>query len=96
MGEVSEGAKVSGAMSRIWKVGSYGMGVKRMTDKRIVVPTAEYGAETWYLNAREMRRLNMMEKNCLKILATRYRYSVRGAISDSLFSLTFWLKLLSY
>ena len=27
---VNEGAKVSGALSMIWKVGSFGMGIKRM------------------------------------------------------------------
>ena len=31
---VNEGAKVFGALSRIWKVGSFGMGIKRMTYER--------------------------------------------------------------
>ena len=34
---VNEGAKVSGAMSRIWKVGSFGMNVKRRMYERKVV-----------------------------------------------------------
>ena len=47
MGRVNEGAKASGAMSRIWKVGTFGIGVKRMMYKRmmyerIVVPTELY------------------------------------------------------
>ena len=44
---VNEGAKVLGALSRIWKVGSFGIGVKRMMCERIVVPTVIYGAEAW-------------------------------------------------
>ena len=36
---VNEGAKVSGALSKIWRVGTFGIGVKRMLYERIVVPT---------------------------------------------------------
>ena len=36
---VNEGAKVSGAMNRIWKCRSLGINVKRMMYERIVVPT---------------------------------------------------------
>ena len=32
--------------------------------ERIGVPTVVYGAETWCLNAREKRRLNVMEMKC--------------------------------
>ena len=39
---VNEGAKVSSAMSRIWKVRSFGINVKRMMYERIVVPTVVY------------------------------------------------------
>ena len=42
---VNEGAKVSGALSRIWGVGSFVVGVKRMMYKRIVVPTVVNRAE---------------------------------------------------
>ena len=42
------------------------MGVKRMMYERIVVPTMVYGAETWCLNAREKRRLNVLEIKCLR------------------------------
>ena len=56
---VNEGAKVFGALSRIWKVGSFGMGVKKIMYERIVVPTLVYGAKTWCLNAREKMRLNV-------------------------------------
>ena len=66
IGKVNEGAKVSGAMSRIWKVGSFGINVKRITYEKIVVPTVVYGAETWCLNAREKRRLNVIEMKCLR------------------------------
>ena len=63
---VNEGAKVSGALSRIWKVGSFGMGIKRMMYERIVVPTVIYGAEAWWLKEREKRRLNVFEMKCLR------------------------------
>ena len=46
IGRVNDGAKVSGTMSRIWKVGSFGMNVKRMMYEGIGVPTVVYGAET--------------------------------------------------
>ena len=46
---VNEGAKVSGALSKIWRVGSFGIGVKRMMYERIVVPTVISGAEAWWL-----------------------------------------------
>ena len=36
---VKEGAKVSGAMNSIWKVGSLGIDVKRMMYETIGVPT---------------------------------------------------------
>ena len=36
---VNEGANVPGALSRIWMVRSFGMGVKRMMYERILVPT---------------------------------------------------------
>ena len=63
---VNEGAKVSGAMSRLWKVRSVGVNVKKMMYERIVVPTVLYGAETWGLNVREKRRLDVMEMKCLR------------------------------
>ena len=63
---VNEGAKVSGAMNRIWRVRSLGVNVKRMMYESIVVPTVLYGAETWGLNVREKRRLNVMEMKCLR------------------------------
>ena len=40
---VNVGAKVSGALNRIWKVGSFGMGIKRMMYERIVVPGLRLG-----------------------------------------------------
>ena len=43
---LNEGAKVLGAISRMWKVGSFGVNVKRMVYEIIVVPTVIYGAET--------------------------------------------------
>ena len=63
---VNEGAKVSGAMNRIWKARSLSINVKRMMYERIVVPTVLYGAETWSLNVREKKRLNVMEMKCLR------------------------------
>ena len=47
--------------SRIWKVGSLGINVKRMLYEKIVVPTVLYGAMIWGLNAREKRRLNVKD-----------------------------------
>ena len=35
---------------------------------RIVVPSVSYGSETWALNVREERRLNVMEKKFLRRL----------------------------
>ena len=43
---MNEGAKVSGALNKKWKVGSFGMGIKRMMYERILVPTVVYGAVT--------------------------------------------------
>ena len=63
---VNEEAKVSGALSRIWKVGSFGVGVKIMMYERIVVPTVIYGAEAWCLKEVEKRRLNVFEMKCLE------------------------------
>ena len=40
--------------------------MKRMMYERIVVPTVLYGAETWGLNVREKRRLDVMEMKCLR------------------------------
>ena len=78
---VNKGAKVSGALSRIWKVGSFSMGEKRMMYERIVVPAVEYGAETLCLKAREKRRLNVMEmkfsrKMCGRTVMDRIRNDV--------------------
>ena len=42
---MNEGAKVSGAMSRLWKVRSLDVNVKRMTYERMVVPSVLCGAE---------------------------------------------------
>ena len=58
---VNEGAKVSGALSRIWRVGSFGIGVKRMMYERIVVPTVIYGAEARCLKEGKKRGLNVFE-----------------------------------
>ena len=41
---VNERSKVSGALSKIWRVGSFGIGVKKIMYERIVVPTVIYGA----------------------------------------------------
>ena len=54
------------ALSRIWKVGLFGIGVKRMIHERIVVPTVLYGAEAWWLKAGAKKRLNVFEKKCLR------------------------------
>ena len=63
---VNEGAKVSGALSRIWKVGSFGIGVKRMMYERIVVPTVTYGAEAWWLREGVKKRPKVFERKCLR------------------------------
>ena len=42
------------------------MNVKSMIYERTVVPTVLYWTETWGLNAREKRRLNVMEMKCLR------------------------------
>ena len=63
---VNEGTKVSGALSRIWKVGLFGIGVKRMMYERIVVPTVIYGVEAWCLKEGEKRTLNVFEMKCLR------------------------------
>ena len=62
MNRVNEGAKVSGALSRIWKVGSFGIGVKRMMYERIGVPTVIYGSEAWWL------KIIISAKICMKKL----------------------------
>ena len=59
LNRVNEGAKVAGAINRIWKVRS--LGIKKMMYESIVVPTVLYGADTWGLNASEKMRLNVME-----------------------------------
>ena len=61
LNRVNEGAKVAGAMNRIWKVRSLGINVKKMMYESIVVSTVLYGADTWGLNASEKIRLNVME-----------------------------------
>ena len=43
---VNEGLKVSSAITRIWKVGSFGINVMRMMYERVVVPTVVLEAET--------------------------------------------------
>ena len=63
---VNKGAKVSGALNRILKVRSFGMGVRKMMYERIVVSTVVHGAETWCLNAWEKRRLNVIVMKCLR------------------------------
>ena len=63
---VNEGAKVSGALSKIWRVGSFGIGVKRMMHERIVVPTVIFGAEAWWLREGVKKRLNVFEMKCLR------------------------------
>ena len=63
---MNEGAKVSGALNRIWRVGSLGIGVKRMMYERIVVPTVIYGAEAWWLREGVKKRLNVFEMKCLR------------------------------
>ncbi len=40
---------------------------RRMLYEGIVVLTALYGAETWYMGAAERRRLNVMELRCLEM-----------------------------
>ena len=38
--------------------------------ERIVVPNVLYGAETWGLNVREKRRLNVIKMKCLGSIET--------------------------
>ena len=47
LNRVNERAKEADAMSKVWRVRSLGINVKRMMYKRIVVPTVLYRAETW-------------------------------------------------
>ena len=50
---VNEGAKVAGAISRVWRVRFLAINEKRMMYESIVVPTVLYGTETWCLNAKK-------------------------------------------
>ena len=63
---VNEGAKVSGALSRIWKAGSFGMGIKRMVYERIVELTVVYVAKAWLVFEGEGE-----EERDISLLATR-------------------------
>ena len=53
-------------MSRVSRIRSLGINMKKMMHESIVVPTVFYRAETWSLNAREKWRLNVMEIKCLR------------------------------
>ena len=46
MNIVNEGAKVAGAISRVWRVRFLGINEKRMMYESIVVPIVLYTAET--------------------------------------------------
>ena len=46
---------MAGAMSRVKRVRSLGINVKKMMYESIVVPTVLYGAETWGLNEKEIK-----------------------------------------
>ncbi len=52
----------------MFKCRSLGMNAKRRLYEGVVVnlPTALYGTETWNMGAAERRRLNVMEKRCLR------------------------------
>ena len=58
---VNEGANVSCALSKIWRVGTFGIGVKQMMYERIVVPTVTYRAEAWWVREGVKKRLNVFE-----------------------------------
>ena len=63
---VKEAVEVQGAMRDMWKVRSVGMNAKRRMYESIVVPTALYGAETWAVNGRERKKLDVMEMRSLR------------------------------
>ena len=46
MNRVNEGTKVASAMSRVWRIRSLGINIKRMMYESVVFPTVLYGAET--------------------------------------------------
>ncbi len=45
---------------------SLGMSAKRRLYEGVVLPTVLYGAETWNRGAVEKRRVNVMERGCLR------------------------------
>ncbi len=65
---MNEVRKVCGGMKRVFKCKSLGMSAKRRLYEGVVVPMALYGAETWNMGAAERKRLNVMERRCLRSL----------------------------
>ena len=76
---VNQGAKVIGAMKGVWKERALSTRVKRAMYEGIVVPTVLYGAETWGLNKKERKSLDVLEMRCLRsINGTTIRDRVRN------------------
>ena len=66
---VGEGAKILGALRSVWKETSVSRQAKMGMYESIVVPTVMYGCEAWALNAKERKKLEVLEMKCLRTIA---------------------------
>ena len=63
---VNEGCKVLGALKGVMKNRGWGMNVKKVLYKKVVVLTVMYGSEAWGMKVTEGQKLNVFEMKCLR------------------------------
>ena len=63
---MEKGMQVFGALGSVWKGKGVSVEAKVGMYESIVVPTVLYGCETWCLNARERKKVDVMEMKCLR------------------------------
>ena len=66
---VREGARVLGALKSIWSKRSVSREAKLGMFEGIMVPTVMYGSECWALNAREKKKVDVIEMKCLRAIS---------------------------
>ena len=65
---MNEGYKAWGVLKSVLSNEGLVMSAKKCLYKGVIIPTVLYGAEAWRMRSAERRKVNVLEKKCLRIL----------------------------
>ena len=70
---LNDGYRTWGALKSVLSNRGLGVKVKKCPYDGVIVPTALYGAEAWFMRSAERRKLNVLQMKCLRSLVGLWR-----------------------